>query len=68
MDITFEKMYNYSGKCATQSHKIGGWLSSHGLLRKTKKAKSTIVGLHESSRQYDKDFQTFPLLRQLHTT
>ena len=68
MDITFEKIYNYSEKCATQSPKIGGWLSSHELLRKTKKAKSTIVGLQESSRRYDKGFQTFPLLRQLHTT
>ena len=68
MDTTFEKIYNYSGKCATQSNKIGGWFSSHELLRKAKKTEYTIVGLQESSRQYDRDFQTFPLRRQLYAT
>ena len=66
MDATFEKIYNYSGKCATSSNKIGGWFSSHELLRKAKKTESTIVGLQESSRRYDRDFQTLPLLRQLY--
>ena len=37
MDTTFEKIYNYSRKCAMPSHKIGGWSSSHELLRKAKK-------------------------------
>ena len=27
MDTTFEKVYNYSGNCATPSHEIGGWFS-----------------------------------------
>ena len=65
MDTTFEKIYNYSGKYAMPSHKIGGWFPSHELLRKAKKTESTIVSLQESSRRYDRDFQTFPLLRQL---
>ena len=52
MDTTFEKMYNYSGKCATLSHKIGGCFSSHGILRQAKKL-LVIVGLQESSRRYD---------------
>ena len=37
MDTTFEKIYNCSRKCAMPSHKIGGWFSSHELLRKAKK-------------------------------
>ena len=61
---TSEKIYNYSGKCATLIHKIGEWFLSHELLRKTKKIESTIVGLQESSRRYDRDFEIFPLLRQ----
>ena len=68
MDTTFEKTYNYSGKCATPNNKIGGWFSSHERLRKAKKTESTIAGLQESSRQYDRGFQTFPLLRQLYAT
>ena len=47
---------------------IGRWFSSHELLRKAKKTESTIVGLQESSTRYDRDFQTFPFLRQLYTT
>ena len=66
MDTTFEKIYNYSGKCATPSNKIFVWFSSHEQLRKAKKTRSTIVGLQESLRRYDRDFQTFPLLRKLH--
>ena len=68
MDTTLEKIYNNSGKCATPSHKIGGWFSSHELLRNAKKTESTIVGLQQSSKRYDRDFQTFPLLRQLYAT
>ena len=68
MDTTFEKIFNYSGKCATPSNKIGGSFSSHELLRKAKKTESTIVDLQESSRRYNRDFQTFPLLRQLYAT
>ena len=34
MDTTVEKIYNYCEKCAVTSHKIGGWFSSHELLRK----------------------------------
>ena len=45
------KKYNYSGKCATPSHKIGEWFSAHELLRKAKKTESTIVGLQEGSRR-----------------
>ena len=60
MDTTFGKMYNYSGKCATTSHKIGGWFWSNELLRKTKKVEPTIVGLQEILRHFDRDFQTFP--------
>ena len=59
MNTTFEKIYNYCGKCATQNNKIGGWYSSHELLRTSKKIESTSVGLQETSRQYDRDFQTF---------
>ena len=58
MNTTFEKIYNYSGKCATQNNKIGEWFSSHELPRTSKKTESTIVGLQETSRQYDRDFQT----------
>ena len=54
-----KKIYNYFGNCATPSHKFGGWFSSHELLRKAKKSESTIVGLQESSRRYDRDFQHF---------
>ena len=54
-----KKIYNYFGNCAMPSHKIGGWFSSHELLRKAKKSESTIVGLQESSRRYDRDFQHF---------
>ena len=68
MGTTFEKIYNYSGKYVTLSHKIGGLFSSHELLRKAKKTESTIVDLQESSRRYNRDFQTFPLLRQLYAT
>ena len=68
MDTTFEKIYNYPGKCVTPSHTIGRWFSSHELHRKAKKTESTIVGLQESSRRYDRDFQAFPLLRQLYAT
>ena len=68
MDTTFEKIYNDSRKCATPSHKLGESFSSHKLLRKAKKTVSTIVGLPESSRRYDRDFQTFPLVRQLYAT
>ena len=53
MGTTFEKIYNYSGKCAAPSNKIGGWFSSHELLRKTKKTESTLFGLQESSRRCD---------------
>ena len=55
-------------KCASPSNKIGGWFLSHELLRKAKKTESTIVSLQESSTRYDRDFQTFPLLRQLCST
>ena len=48
MDTTFEKIYNYSGKCATSSHKIDGWFSSHELLRKAEKTESTIIALQET--------------------
>ena len=65
MGSTFEKIYNYSGKYVTPSHKVSGWFSSHELLRKAEKTESTIVDLQESSRRYNRDFQTFPLLRQL---
>ena len=68
MDTTFEKIYNYSGKCATPSHKTGGWFSLHELHRKAKKTESTIVGLQESLTRYDRDFPTFLLLRQLYAT
>ena len=68
MDTTFEKIYNYSGKCATPSYKIDGWFSSHELLRKAEKTESTIIALQESFRRYDRDFQTFQLLRQLYAT
>ena len=68
MDTTFEKIYNYFGKCKTPSNKIGGWFSSHELLRKAKKTESNIAVLQESSRRHDRDFQTFPLLRQLYAT
>ena len=68
MDTTFEKIFNYSGKCATPSNKIDGSFSSHELLRNAKKTESTIVGLQDSSRRYDKDFQRFPILRQLYAT
>ena len=37
MGTTFEKIYNYSGKCATPSNKIGGQFLSYELLRKAKK-------------------------------
>ena len=38
MDKTpHSKKYNYSGKCATPSHKIDEWFSAHELLRKAKK-------------------------------
>ena len=30
-------IYNYSGKCATPSRKIGGWFLSHEPLRKLEK-------------------------------
>ena len=63
MDTTFEKIYDHSGKCAIRSHNIGGWFSSHKLRRKAKKAESTIVGLGERSRRYERDFQIFPFLR-----
>ena len=56
MDTTSEKIYNYSGKYATPSYKIGGWFLSNELLRKAKKTESTIVGLQVSSRRYDRDF------------
>ena len=68
MDTTFEKIPNHSGKCATPSNKMGGWCSSHELVREAEKTGSTIVGLQESSRRYDRDFQTFPLLQQLYAT
>ena len=68
MDTTFEKIHNHSGKCATPSNKIGGRFSSYELVREAEKTGSTIVGLQGSSRRYDRDFQTFPLLRQLYTT
>ena len=57
MDATVEKIYNYCEKCAAPIHKIGGWFSSHELLSEVKKTESAIVGLQESSRQYDRDFQ-----------
>ena len=56
MKTTFEKIDNFSGKCATSSLKIGGWFSSHELLRKAKKTESTVVDLQKSSRRYDRDF------------
>ena len=68
MDTTFEKIYKYFGKHATPSNKISEWFSLHELLRKAKEVESTIVGLQESSRQYDRDFQIFMLLQQLYTT
>ena len=68
MDITFEKINNYSGKGSTPSNKIGGWFSPHELFRKAKKTGSTIVGLQESSRQNDIDFQIFSLKRRLYAT
>ena len=68
MDVTFEKMNNYSGKGSTPSHKIGGWFSPHELFRKAKKTESTIVGLQESSRQNDIDFQIFSLKKRLYAT
>ena len=63
-----KKIYNYSGKCAKPNHKIDGLLSSHELPRKAKKTESTIVGLRESSRQFERDYQAFLLLRQLYAT
>ena len=62
------KKYITSGKCESLSNKIGGSFSSHELLIKAKKAESTIVGLQESSRRCDRDFQTFPLLQELYIT
>ena len=58
-DTTLEIIYNYSGKCAMPSRKIGGWFSSIELFKKVKNTESTIVGLRESSRRYDRDFKTF---------
>ena len=55
MDTTFEKIYHYSGKCATCSNKIGGLLSSYELLRKAKKTESTIATLKEILRRYHRD-------------
>ena len=63
MENTFKKIYDYSGKCVTPRNKNSGWFSSHELLTKVKKTESTIVSLQESPKQYDRDFQTFPLLR-----
>ena len=37
MNTTFEKIYNYSGKSETPSHKTVEWFSSHELLRKAEK-------------------------------
>ena len=51
MDNKFERIYNYPEKCVTPSHKIGGWFSSHELLRKAKQTESTTVGLQESSKR-----------------
>ena len=68
MDTTFENINNYSRKGSTPSNKIGGWFSPHELFRKTKKTESTIVGLQESSKQNDRDFQTFSLIRRLYAT
>ena len=59
MDTTFEKIYNYSGKCATPSNKIGGCFPSHELLRKAKNTESNIVGLQESRRRSDRIFKQF---------
>ena len=39
---------------------------SHEQLRKPKKPESTIVGFQKTSKRYDRDFQTFPVLRQLY--
>ena len=50
MDTPFEKIYNYSGKCATPSHKIGEWLSSHGLLRKVKKKQNLASLVYRKAR------------------
>ena len=55
MDTTFEKIYHYSGKCATCSNKIGGLFSSYELLRKAKKTESTIATLKEILRRYHRD-------------
>ena len=38
----------------------------HEQLRKPKKPESTIVGFQKTSKRYDRDFQTFPVLRQLY--
>ena len=59
----FQKYITILENVHTLSNKIGGWFSSHELLRKAKKTESIIVGLQESSRRYDRDFQTFPLLQ-----
>ena len=68
MDATSEKTSNYSVKCATSSHIFGRSFSSHELLRKAKETESSIVGLQERLRRYDRDFQLFSLLRQLYAT
>ena len=36
--------------------------------QKAEKTESTIIALQESFRRYDRDFQTFQLLRQLYAT
>ena len=68
MDTTFEKIYNYSGKCAAPSNKIGGWFSSHELLRKAKKLNLPSLVYRRARGDVMEIFQTFPLLRQLYAT
>ena len=59
MDPIFEEICNHSGKYDTLSYENCGWTLSLVLFRKIKETESTIAGLHENSRRYDRTFQDF---------
>ena len=68
MDTTFEKYITSLENVQRRAARLVAGFYRKNKTKRLRKIESTIVGLQESWRRYDRDFQTFPLLRKLYST
>ena len=68
MDTTFEKYITSLENVQRRAARLVAGFYRMSYSKRLRKIESTIVGLQESWRRYDRDFQTFPLLRKLYST